>query len=218
MTSIKVMIVEDSADYRHTLKTIINEAEGMKCTQAYQDAEQALEGIGGSLPDVALIDIRLPGMSGIELIKRFHEDYPEVLTMAVTVVEEGDHIFQALRCGATGYMLKKAGLMEITKGIRDLFGGASPMSPQIARLVVRDFQKPIPEEVRQFFPQLTNREFEVLNQIRQGYSNKEIASTLFISTETVRDHCRNIYRKLHVRSKHEAIIEYYERLMKNRWS
>jgi DNA-binding NarL/FixJ family response regulator len=206
MTTIKVAIVEDDDEIREGLALLINGSPGYRCVATYPDAERALDQLPGQSPDVVLMDIHLPKMSGIECTERLKEAHPDLQIMMLTVYEGDDLVFKSLAAGATGYVLKKTPPVELLEAITSLHGGGSPMSDRIARKVVQEF--------RQFgksskeIENLTDREMEILSQMAKGYPDKAIAEKLFISSQTVRTHVRNIYQKLHVRSRTQAAVKY----------
>lgn len=206
---IKVAIVEDNDQFRKALETIINQEKDTALLGSYTSAEKALSGLEQSPPDIAIIDISLPGMKGTELIVRLREKLRHTLFMVCTIHDDNDTIFEALKCGAAGYILKDpVTAEEITKAIRDLYNGGSPMSPFIARKVIGTFQKPVINDVNSL---LSQREKEVLELVAQGLLYKEIALRLTISAETVKKHLKNIYQKLHVQNKVEALNKFRPR-------
>ena len=210
MDVISVAIVEDNHDIRTAMELLINGSEGYACVGTFNNAETALEQIPHLLPNVALMDFNLPGgMNGIECIARLKAEFPDMQFMMLTVYEDDDKIFQALEAGASGYILKKTSPGELLEAIRDLHEGGSPMSSQIARRVVAYFQKQA--KPNPALEALTSREKEILDQLSKGFLYKEIASNLYISIETVRRHVHNIYEKLHVRSRTDAVNKYYNR-------
>ncbi|MSR65845.1 MAG: response regulator transcription factor [Pedosphaera sp.] len=204
--AIKVAIVEDNAGVREKLRKLINREAGVSCVGVYYTAEAALNQLPalppGLQPDVVLMDINLPGMSGIECTARLKKAIPSVQILMVTVYADYDHIFEALKMGASGYLLKSTEPDELLSAISDILRGGAPMTGQIARKVIDAFRhspSKIVEEAR-----LTRREEEVLALVAKGYLNKEIAAKLGTSLETVRVHLRNTYEKLHVHSRTEA--------------
>ncbi len=202
-------IVEDNHDIRQAMELLINGSEGYACIGAFNNAENALEKIPQLLPNVVLMDFNLPGMNGIECIIRLKAEFPDMQFMMLTVYEDDDKIFMALEAGASGYILKKTSPGELLDAIRDLHDGGSPMSSQIARRVVAYFQKQA--KPNPALEALTSREKEILDQLSKGFLYKEIAGNLFISIETVRRHVHNIYEKLHVRSRTDAVNKYFNR-------
>lgn len=209
MDIISVAIVEDNHDIRNAMELLINGSEGYACIGAFNNAEMALERVPQLLPNVVLMDFNLPGMNGIECIARLKAEFPDMQFMMLTVYEDDDKIFMALEAGASGYILKKTSPGELLDAIRDLHDGGSPMSSQIARRVVAYFQKQA--KPNPALEALTSREKEILDQLSKGFLYKEIASNLFISIETVRRHVHNIYEKLHVRSRTDAVNKYFNR-------
>jgi DNA-binding NarL/FixJ family response regulator len=209
MDIISVAIVEDNHDIRNAMELLINGSEGYACIGAFNNAEMALERVPQLLPNVVLMDFNLPGMNGIECITRLKAEFPDMQFMMLTVYEDDDKIFMALEAGASGYILKKTSPGELLDAIRDLHDGGSPMSSQIARRVVAYFQKQA--KPNPALEALTSREKEILDQLSKGFLYKEIASNLFISIETVRRHVHNIYEKLHVRSRTDAVNKYFNR-------
>jgi DNA-binding NarL/FixJ family response regulator len=212
--SIRVTIVEDRAEVREGLAALIDVSDGFTCLARFEDAESFLDAVApneGDAPDldIALMDIGLPGMSGIEAVRELRRRRPEIQAMMLTVYEDDDHVFEALRSGATGYVLKTTPPDELLDAMRQLHEGGSPMSSGIARRVVEAFHRPplVPEDESP----LTPREEEILELLVQGFRYREIAERLFISIDTVRTHVRHIYEKMHVRSRAEAAQKYYGR-------
>ena len=203
---IKIGIVEDNKTTREGLETIINLSEDYRCVCACDTAEDALARLPAHSPEVVLMDIQLPGISGIECVARLKKDLPEVQVIMVTVYEDPDRIFSALRNGASGYLLKRSAPEEVIAAIRDVQQGGAPMSGEIARKVIQHFreQSTTAAEVEK----LTAREREVLELVAHGLINKEIADRLGVSVEAVRWHLKNIYAKLHVHSRTEAALKF----------
>jgi len=206
---IKVAIVEDNDEIREGLALLINGSPGFCCVASYASAEEALAEMLDEPPDVVLMDIHLPKMSGIECVARLKERLPQLQIMMLTVYEDDDLVFKSLVAGATGYILKKTPPSELLEAIQVLYNGGSPMSNQIARKVVEAFRHM--GRSSQETENLSEREMEILSYLAKGYHDKEIADTLFISVETVRTHLRNIYKKIHVRSRTEAALKYLGR-------
>ncbi len=188
---------------------MINRAEGFRCASHYGDAETALEGLPGDKPEVVLMDINLPGMNGVECVRRLKRIAPATLIVMLTVYEDTENIFAALAAGATGYLLKRTTSAELIEAIREVHRGGSPMTTHIARKVTQSFQKtglsPQPAE------NLSTREQEVLDCLSQGFLYKEIAEKLGISYETVHTYIRRIYEKLQVRTRTEAVAKFLKR-------
>lgn len=203
---IKVSIVEDNDQFRTALETIVDREKDLTLAGSYTSAEKALTGLPLSPPDVAIVDISLPGMRGTELIVRLKDKLSHTQFMVCTIHDDNDTIFEALKSGASGYIVKDPiTTEEILKAIHDLYNGGSPMSPFIARKVIGTFQKPTINDVNSL---LSMREKEVLELVSQGLLYKEIAIRLTISTETVKKHLKNIYQKLHVQNKVEALNKF----------
>ena len=203
---IRVSIIEDNDQFRKALETIITHGKDTALVGSYTSAEKALIGLEQSPPDVAIVDVSLPGMSGPDLIVRLKNKIHQTQFMVCTIHDDNDTIFEALKSGAAGYILKDpVTAEEILKAIRDLYNGGSPMSPFIARKVIGSFQKPVINDVNSL---LSLREKEVLELVAQGLLYKEIALRLTISTETVKKHLKNIYQKLHVQNKVEALNKF----------
>ncbi|MCW1923987.1 response regulator transcription factor [Luteolibacter arcticus] len=203
---IKLGIVEDSRTTREGLETIINLSPDFRCVCSCDTAEKALIQLPKHAPEVVLMDIQLPGMSGIECVARLKKLLPETQVIMVTVYEDPDRVFSALRNGASGYLLKRSTPEQVLTAIRDVQQGGAPMSGEIARKVILHFrdQSTSAEEVEK----LTAREREVLELVAEGFINKEIGERLGVSTEAVRWHLKHIYVKLHVRSRTEAALKF----------
>ncbi|MEO8447371.1 MAG: response regulator transcription factor [bacterium] len=197
---ITVSIVEDDKLIRQALRDMLNEAEDFKCLGEYGDCESAIEDLNRNKPSVMLMDIQLPGMNGIDGVRKIKERYPKIDIIMLTVHEDLSLVFKALTAGACGYLDKSATEEKILDSIKEIFSGGAPMSYKIAKLVVSSFQKKTETT-------LTDREFDVLNLLCNGHSYKEIAYKLFIAVGTVRHHIKNIYYKLHVHSKSEAVAK-----------
>jgi DNA-binding NarL/FixJ family response regulator len=206
---IKIMIVEDQEPVREGLRILIDGSEGYYCAAACRTAEEALSALCIETPDVVLMDINLPGMSGIECVVHIKNRFPSIQVMMLTVFDNNEQIFKSLEAGATGYLLKKTPPARLLEAIKELVNGGSPMNGEIARKVVMTFKRPLPAGIQDF--SLTSREEEILACLSKGYLYKEIADKLFISLDTVRSHIRNIYQKLHVRTRTEALLRYMNR-------
>jgi DNA-binding NarL/FixJ family response regulator len=207
--AINVSIVEDNDQLRATLARVISRAEGFRCLSQYANAELALKALPQERPDVVLMDINLPGLNGVECVRRLKQLAPEIQVMMLTVYEDTENIFSALAAGASGYMLKRTPRAELLDAIRQVHEGGSPMTTHIARKVVQSFQKsPAAAEPR---ADLSARESEVLDCLSQGLIYKEIAEKLGISYETVHTYIRRIYEKLQVRTRTEAVAKFLRR-------
>jgi len=203
---IRIAVVEDDKTVREGLQMLLNGSPGFSCVAAYGNGEDAVAGLPEVNPDVVLMDINLPGISGIECILALKEQKVPMQFIMLTVFEDADDIFHSLSAGATGYLLKQTPPAKLLEAIQDVYRGGSPMSGEIARKVVQSFQHPVPNYASS--NSLTKREDEILSYLVKGYFYKEIAGLLFISVETVRTHIRNIYEKLQVRTRSEAILKY----------
>jgi DNA-binding NarL/FixJ family response regulator len=206
---ITVSIVEDNDQLRGTLARVIGRAEGFQCLSQYPDAESAMAALPGEKPNVVLMDINLPGMNGVECVRKLKPTLPGTQVLMLTAYEDTENIFNSLAAGAAGYLLKRTPRDELLAAIREVHAGGSPMSAHIARKVVQSFQRPAaalgPTE------DLSPREKEVLDCLAQGFLYKEIAEKLGISYETVHTYIRRIYEKLQVRTRTEAVAKFLRR-------
>lgn len=196
-------LVEDQVGTREGLSLLIGGSPGFEVCGAYGSMEEAFPGIQSSPPDVLLADIGLPGMSGIEGVRRIHEQSPELPILMLTVHEDSDSIFDAVCAGACGYLLKETPPERLIESIRELHSGGAPMSPGIARKVVLMFQKTAPPKQEDL--QLSTRQLEILRMLAEGHSYKTCADSLNVGLDTVRSHVRKIYERLHVHSRSEAV-------------
>jgi DNA-binding NarL/FixJ family response regulator len=206
---VKVVIVEDEAWLRENLAREINHAPGLCCVECYRTAEQALQGVPKLQPDIVLMDINLPGMDGVECLRRLKTVVPDVQCLMLTVYEESNKIFDSLLAGASGYLLKRTSTPDLLEAIQQVRGGGSPMSSSIARKVVAYFNQM--GEHKSETTTLSPREQQVLELLAKGSSYKEIAGQLSLSLETIRMHVKHIYAKLHVHSRGEAAAKYMRR-------
>ncbi|MFO7445668.1 MAG: response regulator transcription factor [Ignavibacteriaceae bacterium] len=197
---IYVSLVEDDDEIRDSLALLINSREGFKCISSFSNCEDALKKLPSDPPDVVLMDISLPGMTGIEGVKRLREKLPNVDVLMLTVHKDDDLVFQSLCAGAVGYLMKNTLPDRLLDSIKEVYEGGAPMSTNIARRIVTSFHPTTN-------PLLTQRETEVLSQLCKGQSYKMIADTLIISEETIHFHIKNIYKKLQVHSKSEAVAK-----------
>lgn len=202
---IKVVIYEDNGALRETLSHLIKGSGLLTFAGAYPDCRNILENCANDRPDVIVMDIEMPGCSGIEATRIVKDHFPEINVMMLTVFEDRDKIFDALCAGATGYLLKKSSAIQIIEAITDLANGGSPMSGEIARKVLEFFTRPEFDKKNQYT--LSEREIDILHCLVKGDSYKMIADHCFISIGTVRCHINSIYRKLAVNSKSEAVIK-----------
>ena len=207
---ITISIVEDNDKLRGTLAKVIGRAEGFRFVSDYGNAEDALADLPKVKPEVVLMDINLPGMNGVECVRKLKAVLPQTQVMMLTVYEDTENIFNALAAGANGYMLKRTPTKELIEAIREVHRGGSPMTTHIARLVVQSFQKPVAAP-QPDLPELSEREQQVLDLLVQGLIYKEIADKLNIGYETVHTYIRRIYEKLQVRTRTEAVAKFLQR-------
>lgn len=200
---IKTMIVEDQRDLREGLQTLINFTPGFACTGAFRSMEEAIARVKFEKPDVVLSDIGLPGMSGIEGIRRLKEMYPDLLILVLTVYDDNEKIFDALCAGACGYLLKHTDPSDLIKSVREAVTGGAPMSPEVASKVIKIFREVRPPEKADY--NLTPHETRLLKMLVEGYNYVTAAEKLGISYNTLKFHVRNIYDKLQVHSQSEAV-------------
>jgi DNA-binding NarL/FixJ family response regulator len=208
-----ISIVEDNDKLRGTLAKVLGRAEGFSCVSDYASAEDALADLPKVKPNVVLMDINLPGMNGVECVRKLKALLPETQVMMLTVYEDTDNIFNALAAGASGYMLKRTPVKELIEAIHEVLRGGSPMTTHIARKVVLSFQKSAVASAKAAdeLSELSEREQQVLDLLSQGLIYKEIAEKLAISYETVHTYIRRIYEKLQVRTRTEAVAKFLQR-------
>jgi DNA-binding NarL/FixJ family response regulator len=213
----KVAIVEDSPTLRQYLTELIGATPGHRCVCACASAEEALVKIPAAEPNVVLMDIHLPGESGISCTAQLRQKLPDLQVIMLTVYKDIKVIFQALKAGACGYVLKRSDEKEILQAIAEVRAGGAPMTSEIARMVVRSFMETPkicgPDETRE----LSEREMQILALLAEGFANKEIATRLDISNATVRTHLMHIYEKLHVRCRTEAAAKYLRSKSDSSW-
>jgi len=217
---LRIAIVEDDSGLRETLQQVFGAAPDFSVVGACANAEEALEALPAAAPEVVLMDINLPGMSGIECLRRLKRALRRARVIMVTVYDDNDSLFQSLVAGADGYLLKRSTRRRLLEMVREIVGGGAPMSPQVARRIVEYFHHLQGRETERLsapaiasaeMESLTAREQEVLAKLAEGLVPKEVASELDITWETVRNHVTNIYAKLHVRSRTEAVLKYLGR-------
>lgn len=202
---ITVAVVEDELEIRECLQILIDQSPGYRCTGTFRTMERALERLATDLPDVALVDIGLPGMSGIEGVRTLKERFPSVRAVMLTVYEDNDRIFEALCAGACGYLLKRTRPAKMLEGIREVVEGGAPMSPEVARRVIALFQDVRPAARAEYH--LTPHEIRLLTLLMEGHSYRSAARLLGVTPHAVSFHLRNIYEKLQVHSKTEAVAK-----------
>ncbi len=203
--SIRVSLVEDDARLRSSLARLIELSDGFHCVSQHSTGEEALADLAAAKPDVVLMDINLPRMSGVECVRQLRPLLPQTQIVMLTVYENTELIFEALTAGASGYLLKQTPPAELLAAVRDVHAGGSPMSSHIARKVVASFQQG--GSSAQGFESLTSREKEVLDYLTKGFLYKEIAEAMGISFDTVHTHVRRVYEKLQVRTRTEAVAK-----------
>lgn len=206
--AIAVALVEDNSGLRESLAVLLDGTPGFKCVGGFGSAEEAIKALPKLCPDVVLMDIHLPEASGIECVRQLRGRLPDTRVLMLTIFADGDHIFQALRAGASGYLSKRTAPADLLKAIQDVHQGGAPMSSDIAVRVVEYFNQKgaVSPDIH-----LSPRELEILELLAQGCLYKEISAQLSITFDTVQWHIRNIYDKLHVRSRSEAIAKYLRR-------
>lgn len=202
---INVAIVEDNSALRLSLEQLFNKTKGMQCVASLSNLLNVLSEFKRSQPDIVLMDIGLPGISGIEGVRTVKSNLESVQVLMFTVFEDDEKIFDAIRAGASGYLLKKTPPEEIVEAVQELYDGGAPMSPSIARKVIHAFQSQPSSAITDY--QLTAREKEILFSLVDGLSYKKIAEKYFVSISTIRTHISNIYQKLHVNSKAQAVAK-----------
>lgn len=202
---VRVVIIEDVREVREGLATLIHGTNGFQCPSSYRTMEEALKGIDGSRPDVILTDIGLPGMDGIEGTRILRERFPEVPILALSVYDDDENVFNAICAGASGYLLKNTAPARLLESLREVADGGAPMSPEVARRVVKLFREFRPPERASYH--LTPQETELLKLMVEGHHYKTAARELGISTNTVSFHLKHVYEKLQVHSKTEAVAK-----------
>jgi DNA-binding NarL/FixJ family response regulator len=202
---IKVAIIEDRREIREGLALLINGTDGYRCTGSFRSMEEALDKIGYELPRIALVDIGLPGMSGIEGIRLLKERYPSLLLLMLTVYDDDERIFGALCAGACGYLLKKTPPARLLESLKEAVDGGAPMSPEVARRVITLFREIRPPEHADY--RLSPHETRLLKLLVEGHNYKTAALELGVSVNTISFHMRHIYEKLQVHSKSEAVAK-----------
>ncbi len=203
---IKVAVVDDDEGIRASLTALIKRAPALRFAGDYADAEAALKDIPRRPPDVVLMDINLPGINGVECVRQLKSSLPSVQFLMLTVYEDSDSLFNSLKAGASGYLLKRTASARLIEAIRDVYSGGAPMSPQLARRVVQHFSRG--SEGASPVSKLTPGERDFLDQLANGYAYKEIADRMKISIDTVRSYVRTVYEKLHVHTRTEAVVKY----------
>jgi DNA-binding NarL/FixJ family response regulator len=204
--NIKVAVFEDNRNLREGLFQLIDGSDGFRCVGAFGNCDRLVSNIKESKPDVVLMDIEMPGISGIEAIKILKENFPEIKVLMETIFEDNDKIFNSICNGAEGYILKNTPPVLILSAIKEIYEGGAPMTPSVASKVLKMFKNNSPASSKEEL-YLTEREKEILKYLVEGMSYKMIAASCFISVDTVSGHIKNIYKKLHVHSKSEAVVK-----------
>jgi len=202
---ISIAIIEDHREFRDYLTALISGTEGFDCAGSFRSIEEALPKISAHVPDVILLDIGLPGMNGIDGIKLFKEKYPEILLLMLTIHDDDERIFDALCAGAAGYLLKKTQPAQLVAGVKEAAQGGAPMSPEVARRVIKLFREIRPPERADY--NLTPHEIRILKLLVEGHNYKTAAAKLGVAPTTINFHLQNIYQKLQVHSKTEAVAK-----------
>lgn len=203
-SAIRVAILDDDQEFGELLSVLLNRSDEFLCVATYENCGEALKKIEKDLPDILLLDIEMPGKSGIESLKEIKAIYPTVEVMMLTVYSDSEKVFESLRGGAVGYILKKSPADKILEAVRDAHDGGAPFSGEVASKVLQYFQSQSPQTNPSL---LSSREKDVLEALIEGHGTKTIAEKLFVSTHTVRFHLHNIYVKLHVNSRAEAVAK-----------
>lgn len=203
---VSVCMVEDDGEIRQHLGFLLRQSEKILLLNSYSSAEKALAGIPKDNPEVVLMDINLPNLSGIDCVRQLKAAHPGIQFLMLTIYEDSDRVFQSLSAGASGYLLKRSSLSDLVEAIQEVRQGGSPMTSHIARKVVQFFH--LQRKEAPGIDALTEREHQVLDHLARGDLYKEIAEALGISLDTVRKHVQSVYQKLHVRSRTEAVVKY----------
>jgi len=201
---IRVSILDDDKEFRELISTTIKNSDGFTCAGLYSTCDEAMKKIEDDIPDILLLDIAMPYKSGIQSLKEIKRKYPSVEVLMLTVLSDNDKIFESVRNGAVGYILKKSPSSKLLEAIREAYEGGAPFPGEIARKVLEYFKTPIKNSSQS---ELSDREREVLEALIDGHGTKVIADKLFVSINTIRFHLRNIYNKLHVNSRTEAVAK-----------
>jgi DNA-binding NarL/FixJ family response regulator len=202
----RVLVADDHAVFRYGMRAMLANAQGLEVVAEAATGEEAVEKAAEVRPDIVLMDIQMPGMHGIEATRRIVQENPKLRVVVVTMFGDDDSVFLAMRAGASGYVLKGADAEEVMKVLRAVADGEAHFGPEIARRIMGFFSSPKPAPASEAFPELTSREVEVLGLIAQGLRNQEIASRLYVSQKTVRNHVSNIFLKLQVADRAQAIV------------
>ena len=206
---IRLLIADDHELFRRGLRMVLEDEDDIEVVDEAGDGEAAVELAREYVPDVVVMDVRMPGLTGIEAARRVKEEEPGTRILMLTISDEEDDLYEAIKAGANGYLLKEISIDEIAHAVRSVHGGQSLISPSMASKLLDEFASMIKKEEQKEevpAPRLTPREMEVLEHVAQGMNNREIAKALFISENTVKNHVRNILEKLHLHSRMEAVV------------
>jgi len=206
--AVKVSIVDDDEGIRSSLASLIQRAATLELLGEYSNAEAAVREIPTRTPDVVLMDINLPGMNGVECVRRLKSSLPQLQVLMLTAYEDSESLFNSFRAGASGYLLKRTASTRLLEAIHEVNDGGSPLTPQLARRVVQFFNAPPQDPEAAKVAQLTTNERAFLSQLANGYTYKEIADGMKLSIDSVRNYVRTVYEKLHVHSRTEAVVKY----------
>ncbi len=209
-TPTQVAVIEDDPFFRELIVRFINHSADFRCPGAWADGETALREIAASPPELILMDIDLPGISGIECTARLKAVHPEIPLLILTGHGDAEHIFQALRAGANGYLLKHTAAKKLYEAMQEVMQGGAPMTGEVAAKVIAAFRAKPSEPPAPALESLSEREWQVLEKLAEGLAAKEIAAQIGVSFETVRTYVRRIYTKLHTRSRGETVAKYFQ--------
>ncbi len=207
--TVRVLIADDQAVFRRGLYVVLSTEDNIEVVAEAENGEEAIAKTEELTPDVVLMDVRMPRVNGIEAARQIHEISPSTKILMLTVSDEEDDLYQAIKAGANGYLLKEISVEEVADAIRAVAAGQSLISPFMASKLLNEFNslaKRAEERYQYLAPRLTTRELDVLRQVARGLSNREVADTLFISENTVKNHVRNILEKLHLHTRMEAVM------------
>lgn len=205
---ISIVVIEDDAVFRQNVSYLINQTPGMECVHTFDSVTAFMAAAPNDHNDLYWVDIHLPGGSGIELVRHLRAQNPQVRCLICSLHDDDLHVFEAMRAGASGYLLKNASVDQMLAAIQEIMDGGAPMSPYIARKLMDSFKEPLSTDIPASFHGLSERELEVLQHIAKGLLYKEVADILHISIETVKKHLRSVYTKLEVQNRTEAVIKY----------
>lgn len=210
--SVKIAIIEDHEDIRNTLSFLLNGQNNYKVIASEDSVENAIRFLKNHIPDIILLDLGLPGLSGVNAVKLINNIFPTAMILIYTITDEDEQVFNCLKAGASGYILKESNLEQIIYSIKELISGGAPMSYSIAKKVVKEFQQiPMKDEFKEIISPLSKREEEILKSLYQGLTYKEIANKLLLSTHTIHSHIKHIYNKLQANSRSEAVYKAHKK-------